>query len=228
MNNDVLQSEIDSIIKAALDENKNSKASSPPPPLETVSADKQFELKQKLKQLSSITQPMIYSQATNNENDEQSQHNNTTKDDDPKYRKPHKHRTNITWDDCHEFQSECHICHVYINEYEKYCQHLKAKHYDIDDDLEWLTCDVCGKMNAHKSNFISHLASHTGRKPFKCRIVLSSGEYCVTEASTRQNLQTHILKVHKMSVKHKLQSKSRKTTHSDPEKKRKRKKKKKV
>jgi len=155
------------------------------------------------------------------------QNSSKDKDDIPANRIPHKHRSNITWSGCHQFESECHICGVYIDDYEKYCTHLKEEHYDVDDNLEWLTCDVCGKCNAHKSNFISHLASHTGRKPFKCRIVLSSGEYCVTEASTRQNLQTHIQKVHKISVKHSLQTKTRKVSPSVASSKKRKKKKKK-
>jgi len=197
-----------------------------PPPLEGVTETERerldIELKQKLRALAN---PLpIFSTNSN----PISESNNLKKNEiERQHRKPHKHRTKITWDNCHSFIADCHICSVECCDYEEYCRHLKTQHYDIDDDLEWLTCDVCGKTNAHKSNFISHLASHTGRKPFKCRIVLSSGEYCATEASTRQNLQTHILKVHKMAVKHRLQPKTKRHHNSDPDKKKKKKRKKK-
>lgn len=162
---------------------------------------------------------------------------NTSTPNSPRDSSRDSHRTNhsnktrckSTWENSHSFVADCHICNIQVEDYEEYCNHLKNEHYDVRDDLDWLTCDVCGKMNAHKSNFISHLASHTGNKPFKCRIKLRSGEFCATEASTRQNLQTHILKVHKMSVKHKLSQPPRHTRDTvKVETKRKKKKKKKV
>ena len=224
--NTQIQSEIDHIIEKALNECNTSKTS-PLPQLETVTEEQQIQLQQTLKQL--------------NKNEEEEKVKKEEEERKKEKKKKHKHKNNhqhnrkITWETCHSFTADCHLCGVNITDYEKYCRHLKDEHYDVSDNLEWLTCDICGKMNAHKSNFISHLASHTGKKPFKCRIVLTSGEFCATEASTRQNLQTHILKVHKMNIKHKLQihkkspTKSEKTnSNSSPEKKKKKKKKKKV
>lgn len=116
----------------------------------------------------------------------------------------HNNDTHYTWMNSHEFVVKCHLCtHTFTN-FDKYCVHIKVDHYDCTPHLSWLTCEFCGKTNAHKSNFISHLASHTGIKPFKCRLPVSAGMMCETEASTRQNLQTHMAKIHKLSIKHML------------------------
>ena len=98
----------------------------------------------------------------------------------------------IAWEKCHAFFVKCHRCSQDCKEYEAYCLHLR-NHYS---DKDWLVCEQCGKSSAHKSNFISHIAKHTNCRPFECIV---DGK-CNVKTSTRQNLVTHIKKVHKMKV----------------------------
>ena len=99
----------------------------------------------------------------------------------------------IEWSKCHTFHVRCHQCQQACNNYEDYCNHLRG-HYS---DEQWLVCEQCGKSSAHKSNFISHIAKHTNCRPFECIV---DGNKCSVKTSTRQNLITHIKKVHKLVV----------------------------
>ncbi|ETO17897.1 hypothetical protein RFI_19406 [Reticulomyxa filosa] len=94
----------------------------------------------------------------------------------------------ISLGDAFCFSVDCHKCHVHFTDYNEYGDHLKV-HYTNN----WLHCDYCGKISAHKSNFVSHLASHTNARPFVCKL-------CNIRTSTRQNLVSHIHKTHESTA----------------------------
>ncbi|MCL4132222.1 UNVERIFIED_CONTAM: hypothetical protein GTU68_026566 [Idotea baltica] len=52
-----------------------------------------------------------------------------------------------------------------------------------------LSCEICGKSFAHRAKLESHLRSHTGEKPFACHL-------CPSSFSQNCNLSAHIKSVH--------------------------------
>ena len=118
------------------------------------------------------------------------------------------------WKKSTKFDAKCHLCNTHFNDYELYVDHLKT-HYVSDKSilldngkkkkLKWLTCDKCGKESAHTSNFISHIARHTLNPPFKCALKIKDKKTdkminCTSQASTQQNLKTHIKITHGIDV----------------------------
>ncbi|XP_063041553.1 zinc finger protein 516-like isoform X2 [Engraulis encrasicolus] len=53
-------------------------------------------------------------------------------------------------------------------------------------------CPVCGKSFSQPSHYRTHMRSHTGERPFRCR-------YCPYSASQKGNLKTHVQTVHRVA-----------------------------
>ncbi|XP_030644359.1 zinc finger protein 516 [Chanos chanos] len=53
-------------------------------------------------------------------------------------------------------------------------------------------CPVCGKSFSQPSHYRTHMRSHTGERPFRCR-------YCPYSASQKGNLKTHVQTVHRLA-----------------------------
>ena len=51
-------------------------------------------------------------------------------------------------------------------------------------------CPVCGKLFCYKSEFLRHVRTHTGEKPFKC-------PFCSFSSAQTSNLNAHIKGIHK-------------------------------
>ncbi|XP_041933172.1 zinc finger protein 516 isoform X1 [Alosa sapidissima] len=71
-------------------------------------------------------------------------------------------------------------------------------------------CPVCGKSFSQPSHYRTHMRSHTGERPFRCR-------YCPYSASQKGNLKTHVQTVHRVTFDNTSYSEGRLRQEAQPE-----------
>lgn len=58
-----------------------------------------------------------------------------------------------------------------------------------------VVCEYCGKVCSRPSNYVVHLRTHTGERPFQCPV-----EGCGKDFAVRSNLNRHLRATHQVSV----------------------------
>lgn len=78
---------------------------------------------------------------------------------------------------------ECDICSVKVRR-SGLTAHKRSRHHE-----NRLICDICDKTFARKGRLISHMAIHSGIKPYKC-------DKCDKAYATREHLERHTVQIH--------------------------------